>query len=207
MQLKNFLLLLAITLVAAPAEAFSWREKLTFSFGGGLGDSSISKQVLVQDTFQDAKRSEAPGLVLLGVETTIRKNMTVGLRHTRGLKLSPFSTGVSFTGLYFNYYFLNPKPYLPPNTSKNSVTMMNWAPFVGVSSGLAVANTSREREVVANVSSSGFYMGINLGVDYHMYRRLILRPQIIYSTSLMDDTQHPATITEMGLMLSLIFRI
>jgi len=102
---------------------------------------------------------------------------------------------------------MNPKPYLSPKTVKNSVTMRNWAPYFGVGSGLAVANTSREREVVANVSSSGFFMGIHLGVDYHKYKNFILRPEIIYSTTLLDDTEQPATISEMGLMLSMVFRI
>ena len=208
LQLKVLVLLLCYFSIGAnSAHAFEWRERLTFSVGLGLGDTNISKDVNVQDTVQSASRSESPGLLQFAVEADISTKWTLAFRHNRGVRLSPFSSGISFTGLVVRRYFTEKRPYLPPKNAKDSVTLMNWAPYVGLGSGIAVANTTRERDVVADVDSSGFYMGIHIGADYHMFPQFIFRPEIVYSTTLMDDSAQPATISEVGLMINLLFKI
>jgi hypothetical protein len=50
-------------------------------------------------------------------------------------------------------------------------------------------------------------MAIHLGADYQMFSNFIFRPEVIYGTSLFDDTDQPATITQMGAVLNLMFKL
>lgn len=195
-----------ILFFASTSEAVSFRKDLAYSISGGLGDYTINKDVFIQDTVQKATRSESPGVLQLSVELNLNDKMSLALRHSRGFRIGPFSTGVSFTGLVYRYYF-GRKPYLSSPEESNSVTFMNWALFVGGGAGYANANTSREREILKDISSSGMYFGFHVGADYHMYSNFIFRPEIVYSTTLFDDTEQPAKISEMALILGIVFKL
>lgn len=187
--------------------ANEWIDQFTFGGGLGVGFTDIAKDVSIEGTTQNAKRGESPLVAQFLIEYDLNSKWTLGLRHSRGARLSPFSTGIGFTGLVVRRYFSNKRPYLPSKRAKDRVTVMNWAPFLGLSTGFAVANTEREREVIANVDSSGFFIGVHLGVDYHMFANFIFRPELIYATTLFDATEQPATISQMGLVLNVMFKL
>ncbi len=202
-----YLVLLLILSFNSNAFADGWLDKITFGVGTGLGLTEIQKDVFIEDTVQNAKRSESPLTFQVMLEIDLSSKWTLGLRHSRGARLSPFSSGIGFTGIIGRRYFKSVRPYLTSSRQKDRVVFMDWAPFVGISSGFAVADTSRERDVVNIVSSSGFFMALHLGADYQMFSNFIFRPEIIYGTSLFDDTDQPATITQIGAFINLMFKL
>jgi len=195
------------SLLFSQALASSVLDQLTFGVGVGVGLTELAKDVLIEDTIQNANRSESPLVFQFLVEYDLNPKWTIGLKHSRGARLSPFSSGIGFTGLLGKFYFMKSRPYLSSPRTKERVTLMGWAPFVGLSSGFAVANTEREREVLSDIDSSGFYVALHAGVDYQMFTNYIFRPELIYATTLFDDTDQPATISQLGVVINLMFKL
>jgi hypothetical protein len=196
-----------IFLFSNPAHAL--RFKPDFIYGGmfGYGGSGIEKTVIVENSNFDLSRAETPGMFGVSIETFIAPKYSLALGHRRGFRLGPFSSGVSFTGFTLRRYFYNSPPIIPHSKLGSSITMQTWAPFIGLGTGLAVAKTERETDVIPNVTSSQIYFGIHIGFDYQISPNLILRPEIFTSSSVIDVSDTPATLEEFGVVCGFHFRL
>lgn len=186
---------------------FKFKPDFTYSVIVGFGNSTIQKDVEVQGQIRDVSYSEGPGMIGFSIETFIHEKWTLSLSHTRGVRLGPFSSGVGLTGLTARRYFMREPPFLPKKDLETNLVIKRWAPFAGVSSGIAIGKAVRDDELVREVEGSGLYFGLNLGVDYHWSKNIILRPEFHYYTTIFDDSRLPATITDLGLLLGIRFRL
>ncbi len=204
---QSFLIIVASVGFMNSAQAM--RFKPDFIYGGlfGYGGSGIDKTVIVAGESFDLSRAETPGMFGLSIETFIAPKYSLALGHRRGFRLGPFTSGVSFTGFTLRRYFYNPPPVIPNSKLGSSVTMQTWAPFIGLGSGIAMAKTERETDVVADVTSSQIYFGIHIGFDYQITPQLILRPEIFTSSSFIDVSDTPATLEEFGVVCGFHFRL
>ncbi len=206
---KNFYIVFFILQCLFVHEASAFKFKPDFLYGGqfGYGGSGIDKEVIVQNQKFDVSRAETPGMMGLSVETFVARNYTLALSHRRGFRLGPFSSGVSFTGLILRRYFMNSPPIIPDSKLSSAVTIQTWAPFVGLGTGLAMATTERDTDVVKTVTSNQVYIGLHVGFDYQISPNLILRPEIFTSASFIDVSDTPATIEEFGVVCGFHFKL
>ena len=209
MQLKSVVLIFITVLISSEAMAESWLDDFTYGFGVGFGATGISEEVFNNTRTEkvSASRSEGPAMLSLSMEKALSSRSTLALAHRRGLRLGPLSAGVGFTGLIYRRYFLRNPSYLVREDAVESFSSRTWAPYLGFGGGFAQGSIFREDDAVPVVKSSGFYLGIHVGADYHLYKTLILRPEVFASTTLMDSSETPATTNEFGLIVNLLFRL
>ncbi len=190
-------------------EAHALRFKPDFIYGGmiGYGGSGIDKEVIVETQTFDLSRAETPGMLGVSIETFIATKYSLAFSHRRGFRLGPFSSGVSFSGLILRRYFYNSPPIIPTGGLGSAITVQTWAPFIGLGTGLAIAKTKRETDVIQDVTSSQIYMGVHIGFDYQISPNLILRPEIFTSSSIVDVSDTPATLEEFGVVCGFHFRL
>lgn len=206
---KYFYVFFLILQFAFVNEANALRFKPDFIYGGmfGFGGSGIDKEIIFEGRSFDLSRAETPGMFGLSVESFIAPKYSLALSHRRGFRLGPFTSGVSFSGLILRRYFYNPPPIIPSLKLGSAITMQTWAPFIGLGTGLAIAKTQRDTDVVPNVTSSQIYFGLHVGFDYQISPNLILRPEIFTSSSIIDVSDTPATLEEFGIVCGFHFRL
>lgn len=208
LQLKNLALVILFCFpLVQRAEALNLKDDLMYGVFTGLGGTGVSEDIMTTagDTLTN-DRSEEPLVFGFSVETHINEKWTLALSHRRGVKMGPFRSGVGFTGLTVRRYFLRPSSYLPPKDSVNTATIQRWAPYIGLGGGIAIGSIKRD-EVGGGAKGSGVFFGIDIGVDYPLYPKLILRPRLFTSATFMDDSATPAVLQELGIGCSFIFRI
>lgn len=201
------IMILQSLLLINQAHALRVKPDFIYGVGFGYGNHTMDKEVTVEGDKYNLSRSETPGMLSISVETFITDRWSVGLSHRRGFQMGPFSIGVGFTGIIARRYFMNPTPVLASDKLQSSIIVQGWAPFAGFGFGIAEGSISREGEVVDTISTSGFFVGGHLGLDYQISPNLILRPELFYSTTLMNVSEVPSSLNEMGLILGLHFRI
>ncbi len=210
LQLRNKLnsLLFLIFLISS-LESHALRFEKDFIWGvlGGFGGTGIEKSVDVEGQLFQISRSEVPGMIGISVETFIHSDWSVAIAHRRGFRFGPFSMGVGFTGTTVRYYPWHDAPIIPKSELEASFTLLKWAPFVGGGVGIANGSIDRERDVVGTISSSGVFFGFHAGFDYHWLPRLVVRPEILFSTTIIDTSAAPATLREFGAVVGLHFRM
>ena len=87
-------LFLLCTAASQGARASDWR----YGFSLGYGGAGISnKQTASSGEVQKVERSEGPLIVDVFVDRLITDSFGITFEHSRGVSLSPASTGVSFT--------------------------------------------------------------------------------------------------------------
>lgn len=189
------------------ANALRLEPDFIYGISFGYGGSGLDKTVIVENQKFDLSRAESPGMIGLSIETFIADQYSLGFSHRRGFRLGPFSSGVSFTGFILRRYFYNAAPILHNKRLATAITVQRWAPFVGLGTGLAMADTLRDGDVIANVDASAVYAGFHVGFDYQISPGLILRPEIFTSSSLVDVSKTPAKIEEFGVVCGFHFRL
>ncbi len=213
--LKLFILNICITcgaLLGSPssAEASKLTSDLVYGFSFGFGGSGVDQEVFddTGDKTISASSDQAPGMLGISVEKFLNEKWSLALSHRRGFELGPFGVGVGFTGFIARRYFLRAPTFLPKKELKNSVTLQRWVPYAGLGFGVASGSIDREEtDAVGSVSGSGVFMGIHLGVDYHLYPNLILRPEFFTSSTFMSSAKAPSTVKEYGLVMGFHFRM
>ncbi len=184
------------------------RGDLVFGLSLGFGGAGIDKSLLAEDGINefDVSRSESPGVIGISVETFLNEKWGLALSHRRGVRIGPFSMDTHFTGIIARRYFLRTPPVLADPRAKDQVVVQTWTPYVGIGAGVARGHIKREKTFVDSLSSSGIYMGGHVGVDYHYKPRLILRPELYTSASIIDTSKQPATLKEYGLVMGFLFK-
>ncbi len=195
------LFLWVLVFQSADANAAKW----SLGVLGGFGGAGMVKGVTVEDTSMEVERSEGPAVVGISVETLLSDRWNFSIDHRRGVRLGPFSSGVGFTGVNWRWYFLR-GGLAPIGKEKESyIYRRAWSPFAGVSVGIANGTINREEDIVSNVSTSGMYVGTRFGVDYLYKKWLLLRPEITYSTTLMNASTVPSSMSEFSINLGCVF--
>jgi hypothetical protein len=146
------------------------------SMGLGLGQTKTSNEIT--DT-------EGPFTTLFTVDYVLNSRQLVGLEHLRSLSLSPTSTSMSFTGIYFNYY-LNAIP--TPNISVDrldpgEVVFRDIGYFIGAGIGLGQSNNLPDAKGKTS-NSAGVYLSPRIGADIQLTKSLGARSEVIMATSM-----------------------
>ncbi len=182
-------------LVGLNAEAGDYRVLAGLGFGGTgiVEDQTVSGSS--SSTVSSISKSEGPGMFTLGIEKIMTDHLTLAFDHSRGFRLGPFSSGVSFTGFTGRYY-LSPVPW-GNRDSKEGPTLFvkRFHSYVGLQTGLATGTIDRQYDLVPSVTASGIYVGFNVGFDLPWNTRgLGLRPEISYSTTIASSTPNPTAL-------------
>lgn len=193
-------ILFALIVFTARASAYNWYIGLKAGFGG----TGISKSATVDDVTTEVNRSEEPGVIGISIETMLRDDLGIGIEHRRGVRLGPISSGVGFTDVTWRWYYLRSAPVLVPQTEGNYVVYKKWSPYVGGAAGFAFGAIGREGDKVANVDSSGATIGIKIGLDYQYSANFLLRPEIIASSTLLNSSAVPSSMSEFGIMCGIL---
>lgn len=136
----------------------------------GYGQSVLQKDAAVSGSIESITRNETPLAVAVGVDRPWGDRWLGGIEHARGVRMSPFSSGISFTGIH-GKWFPGLGPVTGPRNSeqKPSVTRIldgSLRPYVGLGVGVAIARVSRPDEVVTALEDSGVYFSPKLGAEF-----------------------------------------
>lgn len=196
-------------IAASTSEAFDLTSNYVYGVSIGLGGSGVDETFPLENGTGtvDASSAESPGMLGISIEKFLNERWSLALSHRRGFRFGPFSMGVGFTGVIARWYFLRPATFLPDTKLKNSVTFQRWVPFAGFGGGVARGSVEREGDAIGNVSGSGVFMGVHLGIDYHLRPNLILRPEFFTSGTFMNNTKTPSTLKEYGIVVGFHFKL
>jgi hypothetical protein len=142
----------------------------------------------------------------LSAEYTLSEDSTIGLDMTRGVSLSPFSEGVSFTGATYRWYYPNLMPSMVKSKANlTTVMIQEWAPYAGPSFGVAQGTISRQKDLVSEVNASGIYVGMHAGVDYQVSPNLVSRYEMATAKTLGASGGVQSSLSEFLLQVGLYY--
>jgi len=171
-QLKYFLIIMS----------FCCLTQAQFRVGGmlGFGGTGLTSTTKINEVDITVKRSDGPILISFYAEYLLNINMSLALDHLQGVTLNPYSSGVSFSGATYKYYYLTNIPSTVVSKSNQSTLLLKeYSPYIGGSLGLATGTISRQNDLVPEISAQGVYMGIRAGVDYQFAPNLLFRGEIM----------------------------
>lgn len=171
--------------------------------GLGLGGAGITKEVDTPSGRTTAERSEGMGMMHLFGETLWTDNRVVGVEHSRGFRLGPFSSGVGFTSAYYKWHYMGPAPDVIKKSDQSTLFIKRWSPYVGPVVGIASGSITREGDIIPKVSSSGVHFGLKNGVDYLLDPGLGMRIEVSYKQTFFQSETLPASMTEFSIWYGL----
>lgn len=203
------LLFVVLLSFAAQSEAQSKLQGLRAGVVGGFGGSGISKAVDVTandvTNTVNVSRSNGPGVYGYFIEYPLDSLTSISLERFQGFSLSPFSNGVEFTGASYKWYYMGAMPSMVKSDNNNTTLMVKgYVPFVAGSLGVAKGVIERSKDLVSSVDATGVYFGGHLGVDYQFAPNFILRPDIIFGTTL-PDAKEQASLSLFGITAGLVY--
>ncbi len=157
-------------------------------FGTGLGSSSSSNE---------STQTEGPLVQVYRLEALQHSKLSVGTEHIRSLALSPMSTAVALTGIYFNYYFSTaPTPYYSAEEQPvQQIVQRNFGIYLGT--GLGLAQSSRLPDSSGKSSNAaGIYLSPKVGSDYQLSKSIGVRGELLTGMLVMGQ----GSIQVMGLI-------
>lgn len=195
-------IVMAISLVFS-SQALAWEWDFsgwTWGYSVGLGGTGITKTVNNNGADVDVSRGETPGMFGIEISKMTGDTWRTSIGHRRGFRLGPFSSGVGFTTISWNWYYLGPPPLPVSAQAPDYVTEDTWEPFLGFSTGLAQGTITRDGDEVGSVTSSGAIIGIRVGADYRSTPNLVYRPEIVGSQTFFNSSAKQSSLSEFGLM-------
>ena len=163
------------------------------SVGGGLGQTQASNEIT---------ETEGPFTSLVTMDYVITSRQMVGLEHLRSVSLSPMSTSMSFTGIYYSYYMnAIPTPYVSVDKiDSEEIVFRDIGYFVGMGIGMAQSNNLPDADGKTS-NSAGFYISPRVGGDFQLTRSLGARGELIIA----NTTMGTGTIMSTSLVGSLFW--
>lgn len=199
---RSFVIIGTVTIVNFHARATSW----TYGFALGLGGTGIQTSANVNGSWTKIQRGETPGLLSLFADRAYNDFWSLSIEHLRGFRLGPFTSGLSFTGVGFKWYFLNPIPSFPkPDDDSTRLFIQQFSPYLSGASGVATGTITRSGDLVYSVTGSGLYFGFRAGSDYMLEPGMGLRGELSYSTTLLYAENPKVTMTEGSLRIGIFF--
>lgn len=187
----------ALLISPLSSQGSTWRG----GAGLGLGGQGIKKQTTtVEDSLTTVERSESPLTGQIYLDRLILPNWTLGIEHSRGFRMGPFSSGIGFTSGIVRWYYLAPPPE-PSRQLKSLSTFFQrrWSPYGGFSTGVAFGQVVREADLVPSVSESGVHIGFRGGADYLYKPSMGLRAEVTFQTTLFQNQVRPGYLQEFSL--------
>lgn len=173
----------------------------------GYGGAGITEQTTVNGVKdQNVQRADAPATIGFSLDYMISDSYSISLEHLRGVQFGPFSSGVSFTGLAWRWYFSTPPPTVNKAPYDETILVIKkFAPFFGLSIGLATGDLTRPNDEVGQVSGSGVYMGYRLGAEYQLSPGVGIRPEMVSSSTFSSSLYNPTSLSFFTFQLGLFF--
>ena len=150
---------------------------LRFAAGGGLGNTQTKNEI---------SEAEGPFTILFTVDYVYSSKNMIGFEHLRSLSLSPASTSISFTGVYWSYYLNDiPTPYMSVDRlNSEDIIYRNIGYFVGAGLGLGQSNNLPDASGKTS-NAAGFYLSPRAGADLQLTKNLGARGEVVMATTLM----------------------
>lgn len=191
-----------------PSSQANWSPHWRAGLGLGFGGAGIQKQVTQEDGRKVVvERAEYPGTMHFFADTIVLPKWVAGVEHARGARLGPFSSGVSFSSIYLNHYFLSPAPEVIKVKDTDLLFISRWAPYAGGSAGIAEGTITREADKVPTVSSSGVFLGIRGGFDYLYKPNIGLKAEMTVSATFFQTESAPALMGYFSMWLGVYFPV
>jgi hypothetical protein len=195
----------AIFFIVMLTNSFAFAE---YRIGGfiGFGGTGIKSSVDIDAYTVNVERSDGPGIFQFVYEKTLSQTTSWSFEHTQGFSLSPFSSGVGFTGFSHKWYYPGEIPsVVESKTNQSTLMMKSISPYFGLGAGLSKGTISRQKDLVSDVSASGVYFGFHIGADYQLRPNVIFRNELVTFTSLPGSGAVQSTLSAFGLMSGLVY--
>lgn len=186
----------------------SFSVKAEIRVGGllGFGGTGIKSSEEVSTITVDVQRSDGPAVLQLLVEYQLSEKSSIALELVKGFSLSPYSSGVDFTGFTYKYYYPGSIPSVVESKNESSILIMKDISFYGgLSSGIAKGSINRQKDLISDVSASGVYFGFHLGADYQTKANWIFRNELVTLATMGGSGAVNSTLSAFGLMSGLIY--
>lgn len=144
------------------------------SVGGGIGSFSTKNEI---------SKSEGPLGQFYSIDYLLNSKVMVGAEHIRSFNLSPLSSGISFTGLYYRYYLNSASvPYYSRDEAPtNEVIYRDLCYFVGTGFGVAQSSLPVD-DAGLTANAAGFYISPQAGGEMFLTKSVGIRSEIFFST-------------------------
>lgn len=173
---------------------------------GGFGGTGINTTRQINGVDIDVQRSDAPGVYGVYIEHPLSFNSSLAIDHTSGFTLSPFSSGVEFTGMSYRYYWPGEMPSMRKSvTGESTLLVQKFELFVAGSLGIARGVINRQNDAIPEVAASGVYFGGRLGADYQMNPSIVCRSEIVFGSTMPSAGFVKATLSEFGLVSGIYY--
>ncbi len=200
-ELSSFLLGVLLTLSAQEARA-EYRLGATLGYGGAGIDSVNS----ISSTDVNVHRSDGPGMLGLSIEFLTSDTSSISVDHTRGIFISPFSSGVGFTGVTWRWFYTGKSPSVVASQNENSILIVTRRiPFLGLAAGIASGSIYRENDLVPSVSAGGVYTGFHAGYDYQTTPGRFTRIEALYASTPTSSGFVKTALSEFSLQIGMYF--
>lgn len=204
----SFITLLTLLLLSQTSNVQA-KEKdrdIRYGFGIGYGGAGVKDTVDVNGTLISAEKSEGPGVGSLFVENLFDDNFSMGLEHSFGFRMGPFSAGVSFSGLTSRWYFYGPALFrVDASDERTTFFTKRYALYYGLGAGIANAYLNRTNDAVSNISASGVYFGPKLGADYSYSKQVGFRYEFSYLSTFISTAATSPKLTELALLFGVFY--
>lgn len=193
--------------------AMTWADSVSsgpaqWRYGGAIGYGGMgvhqTQSIDGQDSAVD--KSEGPGVLELFIDRRLTERATLGIDHGRGFRFGPASSGVSFTGLTYRWFFWKGAPFpTPTNGQSSTIFVRALYPFIAFSSGLAAADITRHYDKVTNVTGTGVYAGFRIGFEIPMNNSWGIRPEMVSEQTIMPAESPPTSLSAYALQCGFYF--
>ena len=177
-----------------------------YRLGGylGVGGTGIKTVSTINNTDVDVQRSNGPGILGASVEFLTSDTRSVSFEHTRGVYLSPFASGVSFTGVTWRWFLGGKAPSVTVKDDQTSYLIVTRKiPFLGVGTGVAAGTITRENDLVPNINASGIYIGFHGGYDYQVDPGKYFRVEAVFAATPTSSGFVKSSLSEFALQIGL----
>jgi len=196
---------LSVALLFLLIGELSWSQYRVGAMGG-FGGTGLTSTTKINEVDVTVKRSDGPILVSFFAEYILRHNMSLALDMVQGVTLNPYSSGVTFIGSTYKYYYLNSIPSTVKSPGQNSILLMQeLSPYVGGSLGLAKGQISRQNDLVPEVSAEGVYMGFRTGVDYQFAPNFVIRGELMAALTPGSSGLIQSSLSAFGLLAGITY--
>lgn len=172
----------------------------------GFGGAGIATVSTVGAADVDVERSDGPGILGVAIEFLTSDTTSISVDHTRGVFLSPFSSGVGFSGVTWRWFLSGKAPSMVPSQNNGSTLLVTRRiPFLGLATGLASGEISRANDLVPSVSAAGIYVGFHGGYDYQTTPGRFIRMEALYAMTPTSSGFVKSSLSLFALQIGMFF--
>lgn len=161
--------------------------------GVGLGSSTSKNEV---------SQSEGPLTDIFTIESVIHSRLVIGAEHLRSFNLSPMSTGISFTGVFFRNYLnsVTTPYYSPDSVPHHMISIRELSFFTGLGFGIAQSSLLPDSDGKSS-NAAGFYLSPRVGSELYLTKALGIRSELMVAMTVVGK----GNITSVSLIGSLFY--